>query len=247
LSPVLARSAVAEAVGTAFLLIAVVGSGIMAETISPNDTGLQLLQNAVATGAALVALILAVGPVSGAHLNPVVTLADRAFGGLDNREAAVYIGAQLAGAVMGVIVANLMFGLPPVELSTKTREGGGLVLGEVIATVGLLLTIFGVVRSGRSSAAPFAVGAYITGAYYFTSSTSFANPAVTVSRTLSDTFAGIEPTSAPLFVVAQLAGCALAVGLVHVLYPRIADDVPDLVVPHDHDDRDVTEPLEVAP
>jgi arsenate reductase len=233
LSEDLARRALAELLGTALLLIAVVGSGIAAASLSPDDVGLQLLENAVATAAALVAIILALGPVSGAHLNPVVTLADRAFGGLDTRTAAVYIGAQLVGGLLGTVVANLMFSLPPVELSTTVRSGGGLWLAEVVATFGLLLVIFGVVRSGRTSAAPFAVGAYIGGAYFFTASTSFANPAVTVARTLSDTFAGIAPASAPAFVVAQVVGAALAVATVRMLYPAIADVAADIVVPRD--------------
>jgi arsenate reductase len=231
LTPELARRALAELVGTALLLIAVVGSGIAAASLSPGDTGLQLLENAVATAAALVAIILAVGPVSGAHLNPVVTLADRVFGGLDTRSAGVYVGAQLLGGVIGTVVANLMFSLPPVELSTTLRSGPGLWLAEVVATFGLLLVIFGVVRSGRATVAPFAVGAYIGGAYFFTASTSFANPAVTVARTLSDTFAGIAPSSAPAFVVAQVLGTALAVAVVRLLYPAVAEVAPDVVVP----------------
>jgi arsenate reductase len=231
LTPELARRALAELVGTALLLIAVVGSGIAAASLSPGDTGLQLLENAAATAAALVAIILAVGPVSGAHLNPVVTLADRVFGGLDTRSAGVYVGAQLLGGVIGTVVANLMFSLPPVELSTTIRSGPGLWLAEVVATFGLLLVIFGVVRSGRATVVPFAVGAYIGGAYFFTASTSFANPAVTVARTLSDTFAGIAPSSAPAFVVAQVLGTALAVAVVRVLYPAVAEVAPDVVVP----------------
>ncbi|HEV2811023.1 MAG TPA: MIP/aquaporin family protein [Acidimicrobiales bacterium] len=227
----LVRRALAELIGTALLLIAVVGSGIAAASLSPGDTGLQLLENGLATAAALVAIILAVGPVSGAHLNPVVTLADLAFGGIDIRGAGVYVGAQVIGGVLGTVVSNLMFSLPPVEVSTTVRSGSGLWLAEVVATFGLLLVIFGVVRSGRATAAPFAVGAYIGGAYFFTASTSFANPAVTVARTLSDTFAGIAPTSAPAFVVAQVVGAALAVAAVRVLYPAIADVAAEVVVP----------------
>ena len=215
----LARRALAELVGTAFLVAAVIGSGIAAERLSPGDTGLQLLENAVATAAVLVAVILAVGPVSGAHLNPVVTVADRLFGGVDTTTAGAYIGAQVAGGALGAVVANLMFDLPAVEWSTTGRSGSGVWLAEVVATLGLLLVVFGVVRSGRASVAPFAVGAYIGGAYFFTSSTSFANPAVTVARTLSDTFAGIEPASAPAFVLAQLGGGALAFAVVRTLYP----------------------------
>ena len=181
--------------------------------------------------AALVAIILAVGPVSGAHLNPVVTLADRFFGGVGTAETCVYVLAQLAGAVFGAVVANLMFSLPAIELSTKVRSSSGLWLAEAVATFGLLLVIFGVVRSGRASAAPFAVGAYIGGAYFFTASTSFANPAVTVARTLSNTFAGIAWRSAPAFVLFQVVGALVAVGVVSVLYPQIAAVARDVVLP----------------
>jgi arsenate reductase len=234
--PQLARRALAEALGTAFLLATVIGSGIMATRLT-GDVGLQLLINSVATGAALVALILAFGPVSGAHFNPVVTLADRFFGGVRTSEAGVYIGAQLVGACIGVMVANLMFGLAAVNVSTKVRTGGGVWLGEVVATLGLLLVIFGVVRSGRSNAAPFAVGAYITAAYFFTSSTSFANPAVTIARTLSDTFAGIAPRSAPAFIGMQLIGMVVAVGAIAVLYPTIGEVADEILLRHDEDAR----------
>jgi glycerol uptake facilitator-like aquaporin len=237
---VLARRLLAEFLGTAFLLIAVVGSGIAAQRLSPGDTGLQLLENAAATAVALVAIILALGPVSGAHLNPVVTLADRAFGGIETRDALAYIPAQLAGAALGTIVANLMFDLPAVEWSDETRTGGGIWLGEVVATFGLLLVIFGVVRSGRATAVPFAVGAYIGGAYFFTSSTSFANPAVTCARTLSDTFAGIAPGSAPAFILMQLVGAAIAVVAIRVLYPDAATKARDVVVPHPEQSKEVT-------
>lgn len=232
MQPQVFRRILAEFLGTGFLVAAVVGSGIAAARLSPHDTGLQLFENAAATGAALIAVILAVGPVSGAHLNPVVTLADRLFGGLSSREAAGYIGAQFTGGAAGAVVANLMFSLPAFELSTKVRSGHGLWLGEVVATLGLLVVIFGVVRSGRGSVAPFAVGAYIAGAYFFTSSTSFANPAVTVARMLSNTFAGIAPSSAPGFIVAQLVGAALAVGVIRLLYPSVAEVARDLIVPH---------------
>lgn len=229
----LSRRLVAEGLGTGLLLIAVVGSGIAAEELSPGDVGLQLLQNAAATAAALVAIILALGPVSGAHLNPVVTLADRAYGGLSNFEAAAYIVMQFAGAAVGVVVANLMFALPAIELSTKSRSSGGLWLAEVVATFGLLLVIFGVVRSGRTAMAPLAVGAYIGGAYFFTSSTSFANPAVTAARTLSDTFAGIAPASVPAFITAQLVGAGLAVVVTRFLYPAVAGVADQVVLPHE--------------
>ena len=189
----LARRLVAEALGTALLIIAVVGSGIMASRLSPDDVGLQLLENAAATAGALIGLILMFGAVSGAHFNPVVTLVDRLFGTISTRDTVLYAVAQTIGGCIGTILANVMFELDAVNLSTKTRASGALWLSEVIATVGLLLVIHGCVRTGRSSVVPFAVGARIGGAYWFTSSTSFANPAVTVARTLSDTFAGIEP------------------------------------------------------
>jgi len=227
----LLRKAVAEAVGTALLVAIVVGSGIAAQRLSPGDTGLQLLENAIATGAGLVALILCLGSVSGAHLNPVVSIADRVLGGLSARELASYVPAQIAGACGGAIVANLMFDLPAVTASTHVRSSGALWLGEGVATFGLLLVILGVVRSGRSSAAPFAVGGYIAAAYWFTSSTSFANPAVTVGRTLTDTFAGIDPSSAPAFVAFQLVGGLAAVGLARFLFPDLRPT--DLVVPHE--------------
>ena len=227
----LARKATAEAVGTALLVAIVIGSGIFAQRLSPSDTGLQLLENSIATGSGLVALILAFGSVSGAHFNPVVSLADRVFGGISSRELAVYVPAQILGGCVGAVVANLMFDLSAVSWSTHTRSSGGLWLGEVVATFGLLMVIVGVVRSGRASTAPFAVGGYIAAAYWFTSSTSFANPAVTIARTLSDTFAGIRPSSVPAFVAAQLVGGVAAVALARFLFP----DLPaaDLVVPHD--------------
>jgi arsenate reductase len=225
-----AREALAEFVGTALLVAVVVGSGIAAQQSSP-DAGLQLLANAAATAAGLVAIILAVGSVSGAHLNPVVTLADRAFGGVTNRQVAYYLPAQFAGAVLGAVVANLMFSEPAVEWSTRTRSGGGVWLGEAVATFGLLLVVFGVVRSERRSAAPFAIGAYIGAAYWFTSSTSFANPAVTIARTLTDTFSGIAPRSAPAFVMFELVGLVLAVAFARVLFAPVREDAEDVVAP----------------
>jgi len=238
MTPALSRRLFAEALGTALLVAAVIGSGIAASELSPGDVGLQLFENAAATAAALVAIILALGPVSGAHLNPVVTIADRVFGGLTSAEAAAYVGAQLGGGALGAVVANVMFSEPAVELSTHVRSSGALWASEVVATFGLLLVIFGVVRSGRSAAAPFAVGAYIGGAYFFTSSTSFANPAVTLARTLSNTFAGIAPSSVAAFVAAQLVGAALAVGAVRVLYPDVTTVAGDVVVPHRGDGVD---------
>jgi arsenate reductase len=231
-TPDLARRALAEYVGTAFLVTVVVGSGIAAANLSPDDVGLQLLENAAATAGGLVALILAFGPVSGGHFNPVVSLADAWFGGLDRRDVPAYIAAQVTGAISGAVIANLMFELDAVSWSTHERSTHGLLLGEVVATIGLLAVIFGVVRSGRSTAAPFAVGAYIGGAYFFTSSTSFANPAVTIGRAFSDTFAGIDPSSVPAFVACQLAGMVVAVTLLRTLYPDVADVADDVVVPH---------------
>jgi glycerol uptake facilitator-like aquaporin len=218
----LARRALAEFLGTLLLVMAVVGSGIAAQGLSPHDVGLQLLENAVATGVALVAIILAVGPVSGAHLNPLVSLVDAALGGLSRAAVGVYAAAQVAGAICGAVLANLMFSLAAVSVSQHTRSGGGVLLGEVVATFGLLLVIFGIARAGRLSAVPFAVGAYIAGAYFFTSSTSFANPAVTVGRMFSDTFAGIAPRSVGPFVAAQVVGAVIALLTVRFLWPATA-------------------------
>lgn len=236
MTPTLGRRITAEGVGTALLVAIVVGSGIFAERLSPDDLGLQLLESSIATGSGLVALILAFGSVSGAHFNPVVTLADRLLGGMTTGDAFSYLAAQLFGGCAGAVVANVMFDLDPVTLSTHTRSSAGLWVGEVVATFGLVTVILGVVRSGRSSTAPLAVGAYIAAAYWFTSSTSFANPAVTMGRTLSDTFAGINPSSAPAFIAAQLIGGLAAIALARFLYP----DLPaiDLVVPHDQPETD---------
>src|SRR5690349_11913411 len=198
--------------------MAVVGSGIAASRLSPEDTGLQLLENSLVTGAALVALILALQPVS-ASFNPVVTLVERLLGLVTTRDAALLVGAQLVGGLVGVVVANLMFDLSAVSMSGHTRSGGGLWLGEVVATLGLVLVVFGSLRTGRSDTVAYAVAGWITAAYWFTSSTSFANPAMTIARTLSDTFAGIAPSSAPLFVLMQLLGGALGLGLVRLLFP----------------------------
>jgi glycerol uptake facilitator-like aquaporin len=215
----LLRKCTAEALGTALLIVAVVGSGIMAQRLSPNDVGLQLLENAIATAGALVGLILMFGSISGAHFNPAVTLSFRSFGELTNAETAGFIVAQVIGGCAGTIAANIMFELPMINMSTHVRSSGALWFSEALATAGLLLLIHGVVRSGRASVIPFAVGAWIGGAYWFTSSTSFANPAVTVARTLSDSFAGIAPRSAPMFIVMQLMGTAIAIGLIRFLFP----------------------------
>ncbi|MBA3338457.1 MAG: aquaporin [Geodermatophilaceae bacterium] len=214
----LARRAGAEAVGTAFLVAAVIGSGIAAERLSPSDVGLQLLENSLITGAALIALILALQPVSAAF-NPIVTLLERAFGALSNLATATLVAAQLAGGALGAVVANLMFGDAAVSISAHERSGGGLWLGEVVATLGLMLVIFGTVRAGRADRVAYAVGGYITAAYWFTSSTSFANPAVTVARMFSDSFAGIAPGSVAMFVLMQVAGGVLGYLLIRILFP----------------------------
>jgi glycerol uptake facilitator-like aquaporin len=219
----LARRLVAEALGTGLLIVAVIGSGIMASRLSPNDVGLQLLENAAATAGALIGLILMFGAVSGAHFNPAVTWVDHLLGAISARDAVLYTGAQVLGGFLGAIVANLMFSLPAIRMSTHARSSGALWLSEVVATVGLLLVIFGCVRTGRRSAVPFAVGVWIGGAYWFTSSTSFANPAVTIARMFSDTFAGIKPSSAPMFIVMQAIGAVLAFGLVRFLFPSVKE------------------------
>jgi len=218
----LARRATAELIGTAFLVAAVVGSGIAATRLSPDDVGLQLLESSLITGAALAALILALQPVSAAF-NPVVTLIERAFGLVGTGEAAVLIGGQVVGGVVGAVVANLMFDLDAVSWSTTDRTGGGLLLGEAVATLGLVLVVFGTTRSGRAETVAYAVAGYITAAYWFTSSTSFANPAVTIARMFSDTYAGIAPSSVPMFVLMQLVGGLLSVGLVRLLHPAVVD------------------------
>ncbi|GAA4102154.1 aquaporin [Nonomuraea soli] len=217
------RRLLAEFVGTALLVTVVVGSGIMAQTLSPDDVGLQLLQNSTATVLGLAVLILILGPVSGAHFNPVVSLADwwqgrRTGTGLSVRDLGGYALAQVLGAIGGSVLANAMFDRPAITWSTHDRAAPYLWLGEVVATAGLVLVIFCLVRSGRTTAAPAAVAAYIGAAYWFTSSTSFANPAVTIGRAFTDSFAGIAPSSVPGFVVAQLIGCVIGLLLVHGLF-----------------------------
>ena len=216
----LVRRVVAEALGTGLLIVAVIGSGIMATRLSTGDVGLQLLENAIATAGALVGLILMFGAVSGAHFNPVVTLTDRAFGSVSTRDAVAYIPAQVVGGVLGAMLVNVMFELPVVDWSTKDRSSPALWVSEVVATVTLLLLIQACVRTGRATVVPFAVAAWIGGAYWFTSSTSFANPAVTIARMFSDSFAGIAPSSAPMFIVMQLIGCAIAIALIRFFFPR---------------------------
>lgn len=228
----LSRRLVAELFGTAFLVAAVVGSGIMAERLSNGNVALALLANTVATGAALVALILTFGPISGAHFNPVVTLADAIEGGLDSAQATGYMVAQIVGGLSGTVAAHLMFGLSAVSLSRHTRSGGAQFFSEFVATFGLLSVIWGCSRR-RSSVVPFAVGAYISAAYWFTASTSFANPAVTIARSFSDTFAGIRLANAPLFVVAQVLGALASTFLFRWLVPNLTQDAKNVVVAHD--------------
>jgi glycerol uptake facilitator-like aquaporin len=220
--PPLIRRALAEFLGSAFLTATVIGSGIAAARLSPGDTGLQLLENAAATAAGLATFILMFGPISGAHFNPVVSLVDVALGRRGHRDLLAYVPAQVAGCIVGAIVANGMFGLPAISIATTHRASGPHLFAEVVATLGLLLLIFSLARTERTHLAPAAVGAYIGAAYFFTSSTSFANPAIDIGRAFSDTFAGIAPASVPAFVVAQLAGGILALGLIAILYPTAA-------------------------
>jgi arsenate reductase len=227
------RKLLAEALGSAFLAAIVIGSGIAAQQLSPGNVGLELFENAAATAAGLFALILMFGPVSGAHFNPVVSFVDAAFGGIAWREAGAYVAAQVSGCIGGAVLANLMFSKAAVSISTKHRASGAHFLAEVVATVGLLLVIFSLARTGRGRTAPAAVGAYIGAAYFFTSSTSFANPAITVGRMFSDTFAGIAPGSAPTYVLAEVAGGVIGWFLVRTLYPGVTrEEAADVVVPH---------------
>lgn len=235
--PALGRRLLAETVGTALLVSVVVGSGIAASRLSPGDVGLQLLQNSTATVFGLAVLILLFGPVSGAHFNPVVSAADwllgrRAGTGLPGAEAAAYAVAQTVGAVAGAVLANVMYELGAVQVAGQERVSGGVLVGEVVATAGLIALIFALARSGRAPLSAAAVGAYIGSAYWFTSSTSFANPAVTVGRVFSDTFAGIAPSSVLPFIAAQVAGAGLGVALIRALYPDVAATADDAVVPH---------------
>src|SRR5689334_390080 len=208
---VLWRRLLAELLGSAFLAATVIGSGIAAQRLSPGETGLELLENAAATAAGLFAIILMFGPVSGAHFNPVVSFADVVLGGLSWRDAACYLPVQVAGCIGGAVLANLMFAQAAVSISAKHRATPAHFLSEIVATLGLIVVIFALARSGRSRSAAAAVGAYIGAAYFFTSSTSFANPAITVGRMFSDSFAGIAPSSVPAFIAAQVLGGALAV------------------------------------
>jgi arsenate reductase len=236
---VLWRRLVAEFLGSAFLAAVVIGSGIAAANLSPGNTGLELFENAAATAAGLFAIILMFGPVSGGHFNPVVSFTDAVFGGLSWRDAAAYLPVQIAGCIGGAIAANLMFAKAAVSISTKHRASPAHFLSEIIATLGLLLVIFALARTGRARAAPAAVGAYIGAAYFFTSSTSFANPAITVSRMFSDTFAGIAPSSVPSFIGAQVLGGVVAVGVIKTLYPGVTPvEAAEVIVPHHLDGAD---------
>jgi arsenate reductase len=225
----------AEYLGSALLAALVIGSGIAAAELS-QDAGLQLLENAAATAAGLFVIILIFGPVSGAHLNPVVSLVDGAFGGIRRRDALAYVPAQIAGCISGAVLANAMFALSAISISTHHRASPSHLLAEVVATAGLILVIFALARSGRLSIAPAAVGAYIGAAYWFTSSTSFANPAISIGRIFSDTFAGIAPASVPGFVVAQLVGGVVAIVIVRVLYPDLGPaHAADVVVAYERE------------
>ena len=223
----LGRRLLAEWLGSALLAAVVIGSGIAAQRLSPGQTGLELFENAAATAAGLYALIAMLGPVSGAHLNPVVSFVDAAFGGTRWPTALLYLPAQVAGCICGAVLANLMFSLSAVSISTHQRASGAHFLSETVATAGLILVLFCLLRTRRQAAIPAAVGAYIGAAYFFTSSTSFANPAITVGRMFSNTFAGIAPSSTPSFIAAQILGGIVAFALIRVLYPKPAEEPTD--------------------
>jgi glycerol uptake facilitator-like aquaporin len=242
--PPLARRLFAEMLGSAFLAALVVGSGIAAQQLSPHDVGLELFENAAATAAGLYAIILMFGPVSGGHFNPVVSLADASFCGISWRDALAYLPAQAGGCMLGAIVANAMFAKAAISISTHHRASPAHLLAEVIATLGLILVIFALARTGRTGSAPAAVGAYIGAAYFFTSSSSFANPAISIGRMLSNTFAGIAPASVPSFVVAQGVGGLLAVFAIRALYPDVTPaDAAAVVLPHEQSPRAGSQPV----
>ncbi|HUA48042.1 MAG TPA: MIP/aquaporin family protein [Solirubrobacteraceae bacterium] len=233
MSQPLGRRLFAELLGSAFLAAIVIGSGIAAAQLSPGDVGLELLENALATAMGLFAIILMFGPVSGGHFNPVVSLVDAGFGGLSRRDALAYIPAQIGGCILGAMAANVMFAQALISISTKHRASPAHLFSEVIATLGLMLVIFSLARTRRGASAPAAVGAYIGAAYWFTSSTSFANPAISIGRMFSNTFAGIAPASVPGFILAQLVGGAVAIAVIRVLYPDITpQDAAEAVLPH---------------
>ncbi len=235
----LPRRLLAEFLGSAFLAAVVIGSGIAAQNLSPNEVGLELFENAAATGAGLFAIILMFGAVSGGHFNPVVSFVDASFGGMRWRDAAAYTPAQIAGCIAGAIVANAMFAKALVSISTKHRASPAHFFSEVVATLGLMLVIFSLTRTRRGAATPAAVGAYIAAAYFFTSSTSFANPAISIGRIFSNTFAGIAPSSVPGFIAAQIVGGFAAVGLVRVLYPHVTpEEAAEVMLPHNDQNPD---------
>jgi glycerol uptake facilitator-like aquaporin len=247
-TPPLPRRLLAEFLGAAFLAAVVIGSGIAAQHLSPNAVGLELLENAAATAAGLFAIILMFGPISGGHFNPVVSLVDATFGGISRRDALAYIPAQVGGCIAGAVVANGMFALAAISISTKHRATPAHLFAEVIATVGLLLVIFSLARTRRTASAPAAVGAYIGAAYFFTSSTSFANPAISIGRMFSNTFAGIAPASAPGFIITQLIGGAAAILAIRTLYPDVTPtEAAEIVVPqleeHPASDGAVGQPI----
>jgi glycerol uptake facilitator-like aquaporin len=228
----LGRRLLAELLGSAFLAAVVIGSGIAAHQLSPHDIGLELFENAAATAAGLYAIILMFGPVSGGHFNPVVSFVDARFGGITRRDALAYLPAQVSGCAVGAVAANAMFAQAAISISTHHRASPAHLLAETIATLGLIVVIFALARTHRSATAPAAVGAYIGAAYFFTSSTSFANPAITIGRMLSDTFAGIAPASAPTFILAQTVGGALAIAAIRILYPHVtAGEAATVVIP----------------
>jgi arsenate reductase len=232
-TPTLARRLLAELMGSTFLAALVVGSGVAAQTLSPHDVGLELFENAAATAAGLYTIILMFGPVSGGHFNPAVSLVDASFGGIRWRDAAAYIPAQVGGCVLGAVVANGMFSLPALSISVHHRASPAHLVSEVIATAGLLLVIFSLARTKRATTIPAAVGAYIGAAYFFTSSASFANPAITVGRMFSNTFAGIAPASVSGYVLAQLTGGLAVLALLRVLYPDVTSaEAEEVLLPH---------------
>jgi glycerol uptake facilitator-like aquaporin len=233
MSPLLRRRLLAEYLGSAFLAAVVIGSGIAAQHLSPGEVGLELFENAAATAAGLFAIILMFGPVSGGHFNPVVSFVDASFRGMPWREALAYVPAQISGCVTGAIVANAMYSQALVTISTKHRAASAHLLAEVVATLGLMLVIFSLTRTKRGATAPAAVGAYIGAAYFFTSSTSFANPAISIGRIFSNTFAGIAPSSAPGFIAAQIVGGLVAIALLRVLYPDVTPaEAAEVMLPH---------------
>jgi glycerol uptake facilitator-like aquaporin len=233
MSQPLPRRLLAEYLGSAFLAALVIGSGIAAQHLSPGDVGLELFENAVATGAGLFAIILMFGPVSGGHFNPVVSFVDASFGGMRWREAVAYVPAQVVGCVTGAIVANAMFAQTLVTISTKHRASGAHLLAEVVATLGLMLVIFSLTRTKRGATVPAAVGAYIAAAYFFTSSTSFANPAISIGRIFSNTFAGIAPSAVPGYIAAQIVGGCAAIALLRALYPDVTpEEAAEVMLPH---------------